>query len=214
MAIEGLASSLDFPLKKLLVVEGSKRSAHSNAYFYGFWKNKCIVLFDTLLQPGVMTPVVPSAVGDGEGCAAEAVGASVEDEEEEEKKQKKDDEKPKKEEIDCEQVKKKKGCNTAQILGVLAHELGHWKLSHNLKNLAIGEVGATTICLGDVASMLLSHCSHRSVSVASHSWVTQIRECCLNVAQSLTAHTIQRVLLIHKSQKLMFGQCHVLTLPV
>ena len=29
---------------------GSKRSAHSNAYFYGFFKNKRIVLFDTLLE--------------------------------------------------------------------------------------------------------------------------------------------------------------------
>lgn len=33
-----------------------------------------------------------------------------------------------------------KGCNEEEILAVLAHELGHWKLSHNLKNLTIGEV--------------------------------------------------------------------------
>jgi len=31
-------------------VLGSKRSSHSNAYFYGFHKNKRIVLFDTLLE--------------------------------------------------------------------------------------------------------------------------------------------------------------------
>ncbi|KAF7247979.1 hypothetical protein EG68_09222 [Paragonimus skrjabini miyazakii] len=48
--IEALAARIDFPLKKLLVVEGSKRSAHSNAYFYGFGKNKRIVLFDTLIK--------------------------------------------------------------------------------------------------------------------------------------------------------------------
>ncbi|TPP67904.1 Peptidase family M48 containing protein [Fasciola gigantica] len=48
--IEGLASAIEFPLKKLLVVEGSKRSAHSNAYFYGFGKNKRIVLYDTLIK--------------------------------------------------------------------------------------------------------------------------------------------------------------------
>ncbi|EER08024.1 caax prenyl protease ste24, putative, partial [Perkinsus marinus ATCC 50983] len=30
-------------------VDGSKRSSHSNAYFFGFWKSKRIVLFDTLL---------------------------------------------------------------------------------------------------------------------------------------------------------------------
>ena len=53
-AIEMLAKRIDFPLTKLLVVEGSKRSSHSNAYFYGFHKNKKIVLFDTLLSEGVM----------------------------------------------------------------------------------------------------------------------------------------------------------------
>jgi len=48
--IESLASSINFPLYKLYVVEGSKRSSHSNAYFYGFFKFKRIVLFDTLLE--------------------------------------------------------------------------------------------------------------------------------------------------------------------
>jgi len=33
-----------------LCASGSKRSSHSNAYFYGFYKNKRIVLFDTLLE--------------------------------------------------------------------------------------------------------------------------------------------------------------------
>ncbi|PVZ96551.1 hypothetical protein BB558_007532 [Smittium angustum] len=49
-AIEALASRVDFPLKKLYVVDGSKRSSHSNAYMYGFFKNKRIVLFDTLIK--------------------------------------------------------------------------------------------------------------------------------------------------------------------
>ena len=31
-------------------MDGSKRSAHSNAYMYGFFKNKRIVLFDTLIK--------------------------------------------------------------------------------------------------------------------------------------------------------------------
>merc|ERR1711874_626537 len=48
--IEELAASVEFPLYKLFVVEGSKRSSHSNAYFYGFFKFKRIVLFDTLLE--------------------------------------------------------------------------------------------------------------------------------------------------------------------
>lgn len=56
--IEGLASSLSFPLKKLFVVDGSKRSAHSNAYMYGFFNNKRIVLFDTLVEQCSVKEVV------------------------------------------------------------------------------------------------------------------------------------------------------------
>jgi len=48
--INELADKLKFPLKKIYVVDQSKRSSHSNAYFYGFGSNKRIVLFDTLLQ--------------------------------------------------------------------------------------------------------------------------------------------------------------------
>ncbi|KAF9348497.1 CAAX prenyl protease 1 [Mortierella sp. NVP85] len=48
--IEALASRIHFPLTKLFVIDGSKRSGHSNAYFYGFFKNKRIVLFDTLME--------------------------------------------------------------------------------------------------------------------------------------------------------------------
>ena len=49
-AIEDLARSVSFPLTKLFVVDGSRRSAHSNAFFFGFMNNKRIVLFDTLLD--------------------------------------------------------------------------------------------------------------------------------------------------------------------
>ncbi|CAG8467340.1 7725_t:CDS:2 [Acaulospora colombiana] len=48
--IEKLASRINFPLKKLYKIDGSKRSGHSNAYFYGFFKNKRIVLYDTLIE--------------------------------------------------------------------------------------------------------------------------------------------------------------------
>ncbi|GBN85530.1 CAAX prenyl protease 1 [Araneus ventricosus] len=104
--IEELAQSINFPLKKLYVVEGSKRSAHSNAYFYGFFKNKRIVLFDTLMED--YTPL----------------------NKEEDKSEENKDEKP----------KQKTGCNNDEILAVLAHELGHWKLNHVLKNLTIAQV--------------------------------------------------------------------------
>ena len=48
--VNELADSLKFPLTKLYVMDGSRRSAHSNAFMYGIWNNKRIVLFDTLLQ--------------------------------------------------------------------------------------------------------------------------------------------------------------------
>ena len=36
--------------------------------------------------------------------------------------------------------KKKMGCSRSEILAVLGHELGHWKLNHVFKNLVISEV--------------------------------------------------------------------------
>ena len=80
-AVETLAGKLKFPLSQLQVIDGSKRSAHSNAYFAGLpWKKK-IVLFDTLIEKSS------------------------------------DDE----------------------VVAVLAHELGHWKLGHTTKQLGIAQ---------------------------------------------------------------------------
>lgn len=90
--IENLASRLSFPLSQIFIVEGSRRSAHSNAYFSGLFGAKRIVLFDTLLE-------------------------------------KYDEEK-----------KKTTGCTESEILGVLAHELGHWSCSHIYKSIALTEV--------------------------------------------------------------------------
>lgn len=48
--VENLAKKLKFPLSELQVIDGSKRSAHSNAYFTGLpWKKK-IVIYDTLIE--------------------------------------------------------------------------------------------------------------------------------------------------------------------
>lgn len=79
-AVEELAKSIDFPLKKLFIMDGSKRSGHSNAYFFGFCKNKRIVLFDTLVNQ----------------------------------------------------------TDVKEVVAVLGHELGHWKLNHTVKMLVIG----------------------------------------------------------------------------
>eukprot|EP00029_Vermamoeba_vermiformis_P007014 TRINITY_DN2905_c0_g2_i1.p1 TRINITY_DN2905_c0_g2~~TRINITY_DN2905_c0_g2_i1.p1 ORF type:complete len:251 (-),score=61.59 TRINITY_DN2905_c0_g2_i1:85-837(-) len=80
--IFALAQRVDFPLTQLFIVDGSTRSAHSNAYFYGFFKNKRIVVYDTLIN----------------------------------------------------QV------STDEIIPIIAHELGHYKKSHNLKRIIINQI--------------------------------------------------------------------------
>ncbi len=73
-----LAKRLQFPLQDIYVMDGSRRSLHSNAYFTGFGRMRRIVLFDTLLSQ----------------------------------------------------------MDKSEIAGVLAHEIGHYKLRHIYKNLA------------------------------------------------------------------------------
>jgi STE24 endopeptidase len=80
-SIENLASGNKFPLTKLYVIDGSKRSSHSNAYFYGLPWSKQIVIYDTLIQTST----------------------------------------------------------TLETTAVLAHEIGHWALSHTSKTLVIAQ---------------------------------------------------------------------------
>jgi STE24 endopeptidase len=47
--IQALAKRCGFGLSGLFVMDGSKRSAHGNAYFTGFGRSRRIVFFDTLL---------------------------------------------------------------------------------------------------------------------------------------------------------------------
>lgn len=100
--IEALAARIRFPLGRLQLVHASKRSSHSNAYYYGFFSAKTIVLFDTLL----------GAQEDGE--EKEGDGTSGKD--------------------------SKPRCTDEEIVAVLSHELGHWKLNHTLKHFAIAQV--------------------------------------------------------------------------
>lgn len=159
--IEALAKSIEFPLTKLYVVEGSKRSSHSNAYFYGFFKNKRIVLFDTLLED-----YSPLNKGDKEK-AAEGLEKSEEPGEEKEKgdepegektqgdgdgprlrgtegvkSEEKEEKKSDEEKSETKKEHKKQGCNNEEVLAVLSHELGHWKLGHVLKNFVISQVNS------------------------------------------------------------------------
>ncbi|XP_047128545.1 CAAX prenyl protease 1 homolog isoform X1 [Hydra vulgaris] len=113
--IEDLAKRVNFPLSKILVVEGSKRSSHSNAYFFGLYKKKVIVLFDTLLS------VSPFE----EEKKMKKVNDNVSEEAKEEQEKANDND---------------KGCTSEEILAVIGHELGHWKLNHTLKNLIISQI--------------------------------------------------------------------------
>ncbi len=48
--IVSYANTIDFPLRHIFVMDGSKRSTKANAFFTGFGKNRRIVLFDTLIK--------------------------------------------------------------------------------------------------------------------------------------------------------------------
>lgn len=78
-AILDYAKSVNFPLKNLFVIDGSRRSTKSNAFFTGFGKNKRIALFDTLIEKHTV----------------------------------------------------------AELVSVLAHEIGHYKKKHILKGMVI-----------------------------------------------------------------------------
>lgn len=64
--IEALLARCGFRSNGLFVMDGSKRSAHGNAYFTGFGNNKRIVFFDTLLarlSPGEIEAVLAHELG-------------------------------------------------------------------------------------------------------------------------------------------------------
>uniref|UniRef100_A0A3B4EM44 CAAX prenyl protease n=1 Tax=Pygocentrus nattereri TaxID=42514 RepID=A0A3B4EM44_PYGNA len=122
--IESMAKSISFPLTKIYVVEGSKRSSHSNAYFYGFFKNKRIVLFDTLLED--YSPLNKS--GEGESAT-----------EQKDENEASGDESKLKPKVS---TNKKQGCSNLEVLAVLGHELGHWKLGHTVKNIVISQMNS------------------------------------------------------------------------
>lgn len=56
--IVDLAKKVQFPLQKIFIMDGSTRSSHGNAYFYGFFSNKRIVIYDTLIQDSTTDEVV------------------------------------------------------------------------------------------------------------------------------------------------------------
>ncbi|MBW1840651.1 MAG: M48 family metallopeptidase [Deltaproteobacteria bacterium] len=57
-AILSYARSIMFPLKNIYVMDGSRRSSKSNAFFTGFGGQKRIVLFDTLIKQHTVSELV------------------------------------------------------------------------------------------------------------------------------------------------------------
>jgi STE24 endopeptidase len=57
-AIEDFATQVDFPVKDIYVLDGSKRSTKANAYFSGLGSKKRIVLYDTLINDLTVEEVV------------------------------------------------------------------------------------------------------------------------------------------------------------
>lgn len=61
-----LAERLQFPTQTIEVIDGSKRSGHSNAYFSGFGKFRQVVIYDTLieqLKPEELEAVLAHEIG-------------------------------------------------------------------------------------------------------------------------------------------------------
>jgi len=64
--VQALMARCGFAAKGLFVMDGSKRSAHANAYFTGFGAAKRVVFFDTLLSklsPGEVEAVLAHELG-------------------------------------------------------------------------------------------------------------------------------------------------------
>ncbi|MDP2719888.1 MAG: M48 family metallopeptidase [Dehalococcoidia bacterium] len=57
-SILSYARSVKFPVKNVFVMDGSKRSSKSNAFFTGFGRNKRIALFDTLVAQHTVQELV------------------------------------------------------------------------------------------------------------------------------------------------------------
>lgn len=98
---------------------------------YGFWKNKRIVLYDTLLSKE-MNEELKKILEEEEAAKSSEKKAETADEEKKENGEGPNQEK---------KEDKRLGMNDDEVVAVLGHELGHWKLSHTLKNLIIAEVG-------------------------------------------------------------------------
>ena len=104
--IEDLAESINFPLTEIFVAQESKSFVHNNVYFYGFGKNKKLVLFDSILRN--------YGHFDTNDMNILNIGDMSEDQ--------------------------RNVFTNDEILAILSHEFGHWKLNHKTQNLIICQI--------------------------------------------------------------------------
>ncbi|CAK5008195.1 unnamed protein product [Meloidogyne enterolobii] len=124
--IEALANKIGFPLKNIYVVEESKRSTHSNAYIFGFWKNKKIVLYDTLLGEEMNKSIQADQKTESETTTK----TSSETFEEE------TNSKTTNKTLEGESL----NMQHDEIVAILGHELGHWCEYHSMWMFIFAEV--------------------------------------------------------------------------
>lgn len=142
-----LAEECKYPVSKIEVCDGSKKSGHSNAFQYGFGKIKKIVLFDTLLDQHLGKangekkekdkhtdgPLSKSCKEGNE--SSESDDNNQTESEVEDKKKVEDVNVLKQSEFDYENRK-----GRYEILGIVAHELGHWANMDTFKLLTFSLV--------------------------------------------------------------------------
>ena len=92
--------------------------------FATYYQFKRIVLFDTLLEISEREKLKTEEDRAAEEVKQRAAAADASEEETAKR----------------EEEERQKGCDTPEILAVLAHELGHWSLNHVLKNIVISEI--------------------------------------------------------------------------
>ena len=150
-SIQRLSFTVSFPLKEILIVDSSRKTAHSNAYFYGFWRNKRIVLFDTLFSQEYRNRFSKSV---------EAPPSSKDERLTEVMSDTSSTKKLIDNEADKDLVKFSFGnmkcefnsenseigdgpcadtLSIDEITAIVCHEIGHWYYGHNLKSLLINE---------------------------------------------------------------------------
>ena len=150
--IEKLSSTVSFPLKEILIVDSSRKTAHSNAYFYGFGSNKRIVLFDTLFSKEYRDQILKSEESTPSACdekftdvMSDTLSTTNLFANEPDKEIPENSEGFMKLDCNSEKLDSVAAQNAAalsidEITSIVCHEIGHWFYGHNLKSLIINEI--------------------------------------------------------------------------